>query len=257
MTPPLKKVRERLITEEAAKLMGKTWDLGPDREHPDFLITEGTQRFGLEVSEIFMGSQSRAGSVMKKRESDTQRVVNALRHEYETVANIPLTVKFVGDMCATNMATVVPALVAADLPSKPIGHHFIHDTSRGLRVHITKGFRSEWYSVNDRVGWVDRNPAQIIAAAIGKKSKELPRYTAAVGADICLLLVANRIYNSGKLALEEPIVLDLNGFKAVYFYARPETVSILKDAGTSSGSDLLDTAALLACPVLGRLLDDC
>jgi hypothetical protein len=69
--------------------------------------------------------------------------------------------------------------------------------------------------------------------------------------------VANRIYDSGKLTLEEAIVLDLNGFKGVYFYARPETASILKDAGTSSGSDLDDTMALLACPVAGRLLYDC
>ena len=43
------------MTEEAAKFMGKTWDVGPDREQPDFLVTEGAQQFGLEVSEIFAG----------------------------------------------------------------------------------------------------------------------------------------------------------------------------------------------------------
>jgi hypothetical protein len=233
VTRPLKKSRERFLTQEAAKLMGKTWDFGPDREHPDFLVTEGTRQFGLEVSEVFMGSQDRAGSAMKKIESDSQGVLNTLRRDYETNANIPLTVKFVGDMCDANMATVVPALFAADLTSKPIGHHFIHDTGTGLRVHVTKAFRSDWYTINHRAGFVDRNPTGILAEAIAKKSKELSRYRAAIGADIRLLLVADRIHNSGKLTLEERVSLDLSGFNAVYFYSRPENVTIFETAGSS------------------------
>ena len=90
MTIPSKKKRERFFVEAAAKLMNKTWSLGPDREHPDFLVTEGAQQFGLEVSEIFTGRRDRAGSAMKEKESKAQRAVDALRREYEAITNIPL-----------------------------------------------------------------------------------------------------------------------------------------------------------------------
>jgi hypothetical protein len=90
MTTPLKKSRERFFVEAAAKLMKKTWTIGPDREHPDFLVTEGAQQFRLEVCEIFTGRQGRAGSAMKKMESRGQRPVDDLRREYEATTNIPL-----------------------------------------------------------------------------------------------------------------------------------------------------------------------
>jgi hypothetical protein len=134
---------------------------------------------------------------------------------------------------------VVPALVSQDLPSKPTGYHFVHDTSVAhparsrLRVHVTKALRPDWYSVNDRVGFVDRNPHQIIAAAIEKKANELTRYKAEAGSDVRLLLVAEGISNSGKLRLESRVDFDLHGFKAVYFFPYPEAVIILNNAGES------------------------
>ena len=227
LTRPVKKKRERFFVEEAARSLGKTWSLGEDREHPDFVVAEDGQQFGLEVRDIFMGPQGRAGSAMKEKESITQRDVNALRLEYETIANIPLIIKFVGVMSAANMATVVPALLAADLPSKPVTYHFVIDTGTGLRAHVTKALGPDWYSVNDRVGWVDRNLQNIIANAIETKSKELTRYQAAAGPDIRLLLVADRILNSGKLLLEERVAFDFHGFQAVYFFPYPESAVVL------------------------------
>ena len=120
MILPIKKKFERFFVEEAAQLMGKTWTIRADRENPDFLVTEESQQFGLEVCEIFTGRQSRAGSAMKEMESHRQRAVNALRREYEAISNIPLVVKLLGDECPENLALVVPALVAEDLASKPL-----------------------------------------------------------------------------------------------------------------------------------------
>ena len=41
-------------------------------------------------------------------------------------------------------------------------------------MHVTKGLRADWYSVNDRVGWfVDRNPHAIIAACIAEKAADV------------------------------------------------------------------------------------
>jgi hypothetical protein len=87
--------------------------------------------------------------------------------------------------------------------------------------------------VNNRVGFVDRNPRKIIADAIETKARELPRYKDAAGPDIRLLLVADRIYNSGKLILEERVAFDFHGFQAVYFFPYPESVAILDDAMAS------------------------
>jgi hypothetical protein len=89
---------------------------------------------------------------------------------------------------------------------------------------VTKAIRPEWFSVNHRVGWVDRNPLPMIVDAIKKKANELERYRAAAGPDIRLLLVADRIHNSGKLMLDDTAVLDTEGFQVVYVFCYPEPV---------------------------------
>lgn len=237
MTRLLQKEGERFFVERAAELLGKRWRLGPDREHPDFIVTEGAQQFGLEVFEIFTGQQNDAGSHMKRKESETQRAVNAFRRKYESKDNIALIVKFVGDMCDENMAEVLPNLDAINLSTKPFGHHDIIKLDEGkakLRVHITRALQANWFCVDVRVGWEDCDPIDRIAKEIEKKSKKLPRYKECTGLDdIRLLIVANRIMNSGKLLLEERATLDLQGFQAVYFFSYPEPVTIFDCAGNT------------------------
>jgi hypothetical protein len=224
MTRPTQKRRERFFVDQAAKLLGKTWILEADREHPDFIVTEGEQRFGLEVCEIFIGHQDQAGSVMKRTESRIHRQFEALRREYESLTQTTLRVQIVGRLSAENMAAIVPALVAEELATKPVGHHVVIDRGNGLRLHVTKSFRPEWFSVNHRVGWVNRNPLPIIMDAIEKKSKELHRYRAAGSADIRLLLMADRIHNGGKLLLDDTAEVDTKGFQVVYVFPYPEPV---------------------------------
>jgi hypothetical protein len=108
LTRPSTKKQERFFVKEAARSLGKTWNLGGDREDPDFIVTEDAQQFGLEVTRVFMGPQNRKGSAMKTKESITQSAVGALRRKYEAISNIPLSVKFVGDMCADNLAKLFP-----------------------------------------------------------------------------------------------------------------------------------------------------
>jgi hypothetical protein len=201
------------------------------------LVIEDGAQFGLEVTELFAGQQGKGGSALKAQESFTQRSIDDLQCQYEAVSDVPLTVRFVGSMEPENLATVVAALVSQDLQSKPNGYHFVHDTTvqhphrARLRVHVTKG-RRDWYCINDRVGFVERNPQPAIARAIESKSKELDRYRVAVGDDVRLLLVANHLTNSGKLRLESSGKFDLYGFKAVYLLLYPEAVIILN--GTSA-----------------------
>jgi hypothetical protein len=223
VTRPLKKRLERFFVEEAAKSLRKAWSIGPDREHPDFLVTEGAQQFGLEVAEIFQRATkaSRFG-----HEGD------GIQHPAERWSpsavsnNIPLSVKFVGNIKAATIATVIPALVAEDFASKPLGHHVVIDVTNRLRVFATKAIRADWFSVNDRVGWVNSNPTTLIADLIKMKSEKLPKYMEAAGPDMRLLIVADRTYNSGKLMLEDCPSLNLRGFRAVYFFSYPESVTV-------------------------------
>ena len=235
MTRPLQKEHERFFVERAAEFLGKIWTL-EDCECPDFIVTEGAQKFGLEVRDLFTGKQSGAGSHLKRTESVTQQAVDALRHDYEATTNIPLSVRFVGDMCNENIAKVVPILVAKNLSSKPIGHQDVIDIDAGerLRVHVTRAYVAGWFYVNHRVGWVDRDPIKRIADAIEEKSRNLPRYWETAGPDIRLLIVADHIYNSGKLMLEERAAPALQGFQVMYFFSYPQSVKVFGCAGNSA-----------------------
>lgn len=227
MTRSAKKVQERHFVEEAARRLDAKWQIGPDREHPDFLVSDGNHQFGLEVCEIFTGTQGKAGSAMKKGESERQRQIDTLRQQYEAINGIPLDVKIVGHINLDDFETIISALVGADFVSKPISTQVTLDIRGGLSVYATKAFRPRWFSVSDRTGWVDRWPLAKIAEAMEKKAKELDRYKMAAGADIRLLVVANRMHNSGKLMLEEPIQLNDSGFQKVYFFSYPESVAII------------------------------
>lgn len=224
MTRPSTKRLERLFVEEAARHLKRAWSIGPDRETPDFIVNEGTHQFGLEVCEIFKGRKGKAGSHMKTAESHTQKVIDSLRKQYEAKHEIPLRVRFLGDMSKKNVPELVSRLEAIRFAHKPIGHQVVIDDDDGLRVFVTRSYRSGWFSVNHRVGWVARNPISRIAAAIIEKSQKLPQYTKAAGEDIRLLIYANRVANSGKLLLEDRPELELRGFKAVYFFSYPESV---------------------------------
>lgn len=243
MTQPFKKAGERFYVERAGELLGRTWILEPDRESPDFIVTENGQQFGLEVCEIFTGPKNKKGSRKKAKESDTQKAVNALRQKYEANTNIPLVVKLVGDMCAENMADVVPVLLAMGLSNKPYGHQTCVDVDKGharLRVYVTRALQANWFSVNDQVGWVNTKPIDDIVREIEEKSKKLPAYKECAGLDdIRLLIVANRTMNSGKLILEEPPALNLRGFQFVYFFSYPEPIIVFNCTGNTARSHYL------------------
>jgi len=227
MTRSSKKRLERHWVERAAKLLDCNWCIRSERECPDFIVSEGTHQFGLEVSEVFTGPQSEAGSEIRKREAATQKRISTLQREYEASMKVPLKVSFVGDMSPANLRTVVPNLIKEDLASKSPGYYVVFDEDNGLRVHVKREFRDDWFYINDTAGFVDRNPEPILAERIKHKSNNLSRYRMFAGDDMRLLLVANRYRNSGKLMFEQdPPSLDLRGFQKVYFFSHPESVIV-------------------------------
>jgi hypothetical protein len=227
MTRANQKAEERHFVEEAAKLLGVTWHLSDNREHPDFLVTEGDKCFGLEVTQVFAGEVSdTAGATMKIIESNDDKRIESLLRDYRAKHDVPLNVQFIGPLNDKTLSGVVDALVAFDFPSKPLGEGFSIDRENGLLVSAKKGMHHRWYHNN--AGFVDRKPQQKIADAIKAKAQELPSYRSSAGADVRLLIVADRYKKSGKLALRDEVKFDLCGFQAVYFYSRPESVIVLR-----------------------------
>ena len=124
------------------------------------------------------------------------------------------------------MEELLTILLAQDLATMRPGERFEVEISDQFKAHVTWALRHQWFRVNDRVGWVNTNPLPMIEEAVAKKS-ELPNtYREAAGADIHLLLVANRMFASGKLQLVEDSTMDTQGFRVVYFFSYPETVPI-------------------------------
>jgi mRNA-degrading endonuclease RelE of RelBE toxin-antitoxin system len=229
VTRRAQKDRERFFVEQAARSLGGSWSIVGDSETPDFVVESGGAHFGLEVQDIFKGPQTSAGASIKRGESIRHQIIDSMRTEYERLTGCILDVKFVGRVSAGNRTEAIRKLVEAGFPSLQVGQKLIIELSDGLRVHATKAYRPNWFSVNDRVGFVDLNPGHIIRAAIVAKAKKLERYKAQAGSDIRLLLIANRIQNSGKLLLEGDARFRLHGFRVVYFYPYPDAVIVLQE----------------------------
>lgn len=226
-----KKQSERFYVESAARMLGKSWTLEPDRENPDFIVTENEDRFGLEVTSFFVGPIESKGALEKERESTSERRLLKLRMEFDPSDCLPLCVRLVGDTCDANLSIVVPTLHNLALQKKEIGYRTSFSIDEGparLTVHVTRSFRHEWYDVGHRVGWVGVEWMDQFARTIAKKAKHLERYRdSSKLSDIRLLIVSDRTMNSGRISLAVPPVVDCCGFQAVYLFPYPETVHIL------------------------------
>lgn len=234
MTRLVQKRFERSFVEEAIRSLGNNWTIGEECESPDFIVVDGDHHFGIEVADIFGGAQAQNGSATKRVESDTQKQLNNLRRQYEDQTGNLLIVKFLGRVAPDALAKVVPELVARDLAAKPPAYQTTIEILVGfeapLKLYVTKSSRADWFAMADRVGFVTQNPDPTIAAAIAEKSKKLVQYKSLAGDDVRLLLVANKIQNSGKIGPQTDGAFDFHGFQAVYFFPYPEKTIALREA---------------------------
>lgn len=242
MTRAAQKQRERFFVEQAIRSLGVGWTIHEEHDPPDFIIADGDHHhFGLDVADIFVGDQNERGSMMKRGKSETQQALNALRLQYEAKTGINLIVKFLGRIAPDTLGMVVTELVALDLASKPLAHQTTAEILVGfeapLKLFVTRSERSNWFSVGDQVGWIVQRPEEIVAAEIEKKGKKLLQYRSVAGDDVRLLLVADRIKNSGKIAHEVEGAFDFHGFNAVYLFPYPENAIALREAQSGGGSN--------------------
>ena len=233
--PDRKKQQERYFVEAAARLLGLRWTLNPDsREKPDFIVTDASSRFGLEVTLVHIDvlAKHRKGSRAKAQESNMAAAIRRCQVAYEKRFPTPITVRLVGHIGPDDQDAALRQLddlIRAIDPEKwPLGAQRVvevnADTAGPLKAYVTKGSNIPWMYVNHTVGFVEQSAAGYLAECIQNKSSHLRCYRSSSGLnDIRLLIVADRTWRSGKLDLPERSPFDLNGFSAVYFLSYPET----------------------------------
>lgn len=225
----MNKSEERFYVERAAEMLDVLWTVGEDRECPDYVVTEGDHQFGLEVSELFIGHEGKKGADKKAKESIHQKKIDCYREMYATEKDIPLFIRILGTVNDENMEELLLQLFQHDFESMCPGDQIVFQPNDQFKAYVTKALRPWWFRVDDRVGTVNVNPMPIIQKRVAMKSARLTKYQEAIGEDVRLLLVANRIMNSGKLKLVEKSTIDTRGFQAVYFLSYPENVTVFPE----------------------------
>ena len=198
------------------------------RERPDFIVTEGERRFGLEVTNVFQDRSDENGSDLRRSEGQAQKIVADIRREYESRSGgLAIKVEFMQRPKATDAEDIVTKLLGLNLASRPIGERHTICTQAGSEIFARRYRWPEWTSIPDRVGWVVQNASEQLQACIAKKAAELPCYRAAAGDDVRLLVVADRTLNSGKLLVPSPEPIKPMGFRTVYFLTHPLEVVVI------------------------------
>lgn len=216
-----KKDIERSHALQAAFKLGEEWTL-EEREAPDFLVSTNEGKFGLEVTECFIGPKSKAGSKNRAQESANQRWLRAIRDEFEDCCAAQLHLRYLGHVSKRAAAELLAALLSAHFEQRADFDRVELRFDNGS-VWAYKSPNPHWMLLKDRVGWVSQD-GTYLQREIDAKSPKLNTYRQ-LCPDIRLLVVADRIYNSGKLELADGFRPDLRGFDAVYFFSYPMSVT--------------------------------
>ena len=219
------KVQERIYAEAAAKLLSADWLLVDIPEPLDFEVRNGAERFGLEVRQVFVDTEASFGSASKRGESKNARAVSALAKRYYTSGGSPISVKFLGAISMVEAQALTESMVAA-APTYPGPN--VELEAQGVKVFMTPlpaswSNYSRWAFVNDKVGWLKEVTATDLQNAVNRKQANLPLYKKKYE-NIELLLVADRIFNSGKLVEAHHLAVINPGFRAIYFMSYPESI---------------------------------
>lgn len=220
-----KKVGEKFYAEKAAELLRESWAVEfPEDEinWPDLIVTTASENFGLEVRRIFSDEKKTGGSPKKEDEQNRQEKVKKLADDFYAKSNFTIKVDFLGNIDQDDKLLNAIIDVAQRLLEFEQERIEAYDN---CVVYVTKlpdqfGQYKRWTYVSDKVGWVRNIDANFIEKFIIEKAKKLPKYAAKI-TDVRLLLVSNRINNSGKCRLENNIVCNTYGFKEVYYLSYP------------------------------------
>ena len=227
MTKSIQKKNEIVYAESLSKDFGLNWSIKPspdEQNWPDLIVSADDETFGLEVRYYFKDEHS-TGSLLKKNESQRQRVLRELSSRYYEKRKNPLHLKIGGQLSSQNIDQIIESLLSVygnewEILEKEIT---IENTQTQLFIRfLPDSFQNydRWIYLDDNIGWVKRISDIEIENLAKLKSKKLDKYKQNIN-KVSLLIVANRIKNSGRVQLEPTMKINTYGFNNVYFYIYP------------------------------------
>jgi len=227
MTRKAQKCVEKIYAEETGKLLDESWkvDFSPNEtEWPDLCVTTGSRTFGLEVRELFPDELAK-GSTKKANEQNNLKNIQKLANDYYKKNSIPVKVDLLGNIGQEDQLLSAITGVVSQLSEFQQERLELHTgcVIYVRRLPVQLGQYKRWRYVTDKVGWVRNIGKDLIDRAVEEKAKNISRYVKNMD-DIRLLLVSNRIFNSGKCRLAKNIICDTRGFKKIYYLSYPEKV---------------------------------
>jgi hypothetical protein len=230
MTQQSQKILEQRYAIGASKELNENWHITipPDEKNwPDLVVEYNGNEFGLEVREVFL-DEKRKGSQNKADEIRNERDLRALVEYYYSKISLPIKADFSGDIAKKE--TIGDSIIE-NVKGLTEFERININPYPGCKVSILKlplelVLYDRWEYLSDLVGWVRKIDKKNIELIIEEKAKKLPKYLKNLSG-VSLLLVSNRIKNSGKIDLEENIIVRSFGFKKIYFYSSPFTIKVI------------------------------
>lgn len=225
MTTKHQKSLELIYARKTGELLDESWKVEPSPDEvswPDLIVTTKLEKFGLEVREIYHDESSK-GSTKKANEKNNLKKIKELADSYYKVNGSSVKADLLGDIghhdkLLNTIIREVPQL--SEFEQKRIEPY--NDCIIYVRRFPDQlGEYKRWNYVSDKVGLVSNIDKDLIERVIDEKAKKLPKYANNIS-DVRLLLVSNRIFNSGKAYLKNDIVCDIRGFNNVYYLSYPE-----------------------------------
>lgn len=231
-----KKEEELYFASEFAKRAKLGWHVrasGSEADAPDLIVATTQGEFGLEHTQVFVGPQTRAaGSSLRAEEAERAGRGKKILAECEGKLGATLHIqisshvyrhapKRVFGFDRLTDEEVVAAICSLPINASNIGErHSISEFHR-CNVWVKRVYRSRWEFIQDGVGFVAQS-SEPVQAAVADKAKRLAKHRSNGMLDVRLLVVANRIRNSGKLILPDDSQIDRMGFDRVYFFSYPD-----------------------------------
>lgn len=227
MTRQVQKVLEVHWVHEAARMLGEVWDVSPaanETEWPDVVVAEGEATFGVEVRELFK-DEFAAGSQMRADEVRRRQRLRSLAEAYYATERVPIRLQVSGgfppnDHILALLRKHVPALEEWGECTEKLGSAAI----RFMRLPEKLPRYNRWEYTPDSIGWIRTLSLQRLQQVIDDKARKLDKYKTHLS-DVRLLIVANRVHNSGKQMFPQDLsALGTQGFSLVYMMSYPQMI---------------------------------
>ena len=222
------KIQERIYAEKARELLGWDCQFNEIPEPVDFEVSNRDGiTWGIEIRNVYKSEDETKGSTDKKDESIGSRMLLDLAHDYYAAGGSPIQVEVRGASSLRSHHANMLSVLLGRCPGVPGSLETIN-VSSDLVMYIDDLPKSwagylRWRVIDYYVGGVRSINQAELQNAIDAKATKLAAYKAKYER-IDLLLVADRVFGSGRLSLLADVQVNNPGFDNIYFLSYPEAI---------------------------------